>query len=417
MTGRSRLELYTPAKLGTCITTTRPDIDSLYIPVKSGKNGEKMIANKAYKYRIYPNKGQEELIQKTFGCVRFVYNHFLFDRITAYKENGEIRSCFQQIKMLTDLKNEYEWLKEPDKNALQCALRNLDKAYQNFFRNVKKGDTPGFPKFKRKKDNQKSYQTVGCGNQTRIENGNVRLPKLGVVKTKLSRNLPEGARILNATVSQEPSGKYFVSIGFEYELDIPEHEVNAENSIGLDYSSPHFYVDSDGNKANMHHFYREAERKLAREQRRLSRKQKGSANYEKQRIKVARAFEKVRNCRQDWQHKLSTKLAEQYDIVAVEDIDYKAMSQGLHLGKATNDNGFGQFRTFLSYKLAERGKKLITIDKWFPSSKTCRHCGYINSELTIKERKWKCPKCGELIDRDVNAAINIRNEGIRIYAV
>lgn len=375
-----------------------------------------MLANKAYKYRIYPNKGQEELIQKTFGCVRFVYNYFLADRINAYKENGESRSCFQQIKMLTDLKNEYEWLKEPDKNALQCALRNLNTAYQNFFRNVKKGGTPGFPKFKRKKDNSKSYQTCADGNHVEVKEKAIKLPKLGLIKAKISRKLPEGARILNATVSQEPSGKYFVSIGFEYELDIPECKLNTENSIGLDYSSPHFYVDSDGNKADMPHFYREAERKLAREQRRLSRKQKGSSNWENQRIKVARAFEKVRNCRQDWQHKLSTKLADQYDIVAVEDIDYKAMSQGLHLAKATADNGFGQFRTFLSYKLAERGKKLITIDKWFPSSKTCRHCGHVNSELTIKDRNWKCPNCGGMIDRDVNAAINIKNEGIKIYA-
>jgi putative transposase len=166
----------------------------------------------------------------------------------------------------------------------------------------------------------------------------------------------------------------------------------------------------------MPHFYREAERKLAREQRRLSRKQKGSANYEKQRIKVARAFEKVRNCRQDWQHKLSTKLAEQYDIVAVEDIDYKAMSQGLHLAKATNDNGFGQFRTFLFYKLIERGKKLVTIDKWFPSSKTCNQCGYVNSELKLGDRSWICPECGTVHNRDLNAAINIKKQGLLLYA-
>ena len=377
---------------------------------------EKILANKAYKYRIYPNKEQEELIQKTFGCVRFVYNYFLEDRINAYKENGESRTFFQQCKMLTELKNEYEWLKEPDKNALQNALRNLNTAYQNFFRNVKKGSAPGFPKYKRKKDNHKSYQTVGCGNVTRIENGNIRLPKLGVVKTKLCRPLPEGARILNATVSQEPSGKYFVSIGFEYELEIPEREIDADNSIGLDYSSPHFYVDNEGNVADMPHFYREAEKKLAREQRKLSRKQKGSANYEKQRLKVARAHEKVRNCRQDWQHKESTKLAEQYDIVAVEDINYGDMSRGLHLAKATNDNGFGQFRTFLSYKLAERGKKLIAIDKWYPSSKTCHVCGYVNAELKLTDRSWTCPECGTVHNRDVNAALNIKKQGLLLYA-
>ncbi len=372
------------------------------------------MANKAYKYRIYPNSEQELLIQKTFGCVRFVYNHFLADRITAYKENGESRTFFQQNKMLTDFKKEYVWLQEPDKNALQLALKNLNTAYQNFFRNVKKGGTPGFPKFKRKHDNQKSYSTAGT--LIKVENKTIKLPKLGLVKAKLSRKLPEGARILNATVLQEPSGKYFVSIGFEYEQDVPDRKLNTENAIGLDYSSPHFYVDSDGNKADMPHFYREAEKKLAREQRRLSRKTKGSSNWEKQRIKVARAFEKVRNCRQDWQHKLSTKLAEQYDIVSVENIDYKGMAQGLHLAKATNDNGFGQFRTFLSYKLAERGKKLITIDKWFPSSKTCNVCGYVNFELKLSDRSWVCPECGTEHNRDLNAAVNIRDEGLRIYA-
>ena len=375
-----------------------------------------MITNKAYKYRIYPNSEQAELIQKTFGCVRFVYNHFLADRITAYKENGESRSFYQQSKMLTDLKKENIWLKEPDKNSLQCALRNLNTAYQNFFRNVNKGGTPGFPKFKRKKDNQKSYQTMANGNLVRLAEKHIKLPKLGLVKAKICRQLPEGARILNATVTQEPSGKYFVSIGFEYELEISEKKLDTEKSIGLDYSSPYFYVDSDGNKADMPHFYREAERKLAKAQRRLSRKIKGSNNWEKQRIKVARAFEKVRNCRQDWQHKLSTVLAEQYDIVAVEDIDYKGMAQGLHLAKATNDNGFGQFRTFLSYKLAERGKKLITIDKWFPSSKTCNQCGYVNSELKLSDRSWICPECGTVHNRDLNAAANIKRQGLLLYA-
>ena len=375
-----------------------------------------MIANKAYKYRIYPNSEQADLIQKTFGCVRFVYNHFLADRITAYKENGESRTFFQQNKMLTELKNEYVWLKEPDKNALQFSLKNLNTAYQNFFRNMKNGSASGFPKFKRKKDNQKSYSTTGYNKLTEIKEKAIKLPKLGLVKAKITRQLPEGARILNATVSQEPSGKYFVSIGFEYELEIPEKKLDTEKSIGLDYSSPYFYVDSDGNKADMPHFYREAERKLAKAQRRLSRKIKGSNNWEKQRIKVARAFEKVRNCRQDWQHKLSTVLAEQYDIVAVEDIDYKGMAQGLHLAKATNDNGFGQFRTFLSYKLAERGKKLITIDKWFPSSKTCHVCGYENDELKLGDRSWKCPECGTVHNRDLNAAINIRKQGLLLYA-
>lgn len=183
--------------------------------------------------------------------------------------------------------------------------------------------------------------------------------------------------------------------------------------MGLDYSSPHFYVDSDGNEADMPHFYREAEKKLARAQRRLAKMVKGSSNYRKQKICVAKAYEKVRNCRKDWQHKRSTELAEGYDLIAVENINYQDMARGLHLAKATNDNGFGQFRKMLSYKLEERGKKLITINKWFPSTKTCRFCGTVNSDVALGQDEWDCPCCGAHLLRDHNAAINIREEGLR----
>ena len=371
------------------------------------------MAHKAYKYRIYPNKEQEELIQKTFGCVRFVYNHFLEERITAYKENGESRTYFQQNKELTALKREYPWLQEPDKNALQNALRDLNAAYQNFFRRVKNHEAHGFPRFKSKKNDRKSYATAcSNGNDIRIVGNAVHLPKIGCVKAKISRQIPEDHRIISATISQDPSGKYFVSIGTEYEQSTPEIALDPNNALGLDYSSPHFYVDSENNVADMPHFYRGAERKLAKEQRRLSKMERGSNNYRKQRIRVARAHERVRNCRKDWQHKKSTELANEYDYICVEDINYQNMARGLHLAKATNDNSFGQFRSMLSYKMAERGKKLITIDKWFPSSKMCRFCGAINSELTLKDREWDCD-CGAHLLRDHNAAINIREEGLR----
>ena len=375
--------------------------------------GSDNVANKAYKYRIYPNKEQDVLIQKTFGCVRFVYNHFLEDRITAYTDNKESRTFFQQNKMLTVLKAENEWLKEPDKNALQYALRDLNTAYQNFFRRVKQGKGVGFPKFKSKKNDRKSYATANDGNIIRIENGKVHLPKLGYVKAKISREIPKEQRIISATVSQDASGKYYVFIVTEYEANPTDIPISKENALGLDYSSPSFYVDSEGNIADMPHWYREAEKRLAREQRKLSRMKKGSNNYHKQKIKIARAYEKVRFQRQDWQHKLSTQLADKYDFICVEDLNMQAMARGLHLAKATNDNGFGQFRNMLSYKMEERGKKLITIDKWFPSSKTCRHCGYVNSDLTLNDREWVCPSCGAKIDRDVNAAINIKTEGLR----
>ena len=373
--------------------------------------------NKSYKFRIYPNKSQEELIQKTFGCVRFVYNHFLDDNEKSYRDGGIHKSYDRQNKELTLLKQVNEWLKEPDKNALQYALMDLNAAYNNYFRNIKNGVSANPPRFKSKKNCKKAYSTTGFSGKTRIDGTKIRFPKLGAVKAKISRQIPESHRIVTATISQNASGKYFASLLTEYEFAPTDVQVRPENSLGLDYSSPHFYVDSESQTANMPHFYRESEKNLAREQRKMSKMVKGSNNWKKQKIRVARAYEKVRNQRTDWQQKQSTILADQYDMIAVEGIDYKAMAQGLCLAKATNDNGFGQFRSFLAYKMGERGKKLVTIDKWFPSSKTCRFCGAVNSELKLKDRTWVCPSCGERIERDLNAAINIKNEALRMLGV
>ena len=189
---------------------------------------------------------------------------------------------------------------------------------------------------------------------------------------------------------------------------------NKDRAIGLDYSSPDFYVDSDGNDAGVPHFYRTMEAKLAREQRRLSKMTKGSNNYAKQKIKVDKLHRKIANQRKDFCHKLSRKIANSYDAVCVEDIDLRAMSRSLNLGKSTTDNGFGMFRVFLQYKLERQGKYFVVIDKWFPSSKTCNHCGYINRELQLSDRVWVCPHCGEVILRDPNAAKNILEEGLGI---
>ena len=296
---------------------------------------------------------------------------------------------------------------------MQNALRDLNVAYQNFFRGVKSGKRVGFPKFKSKKHDRKSYATAANGNLIRLDGNAVVLPKLHRVEAKISRDIPCGHRIISATISQEPSGKYFVSVLTEYEYKPPNVPVRPDNALGLDYSSPHFYVDSDGNTADMPHFYRKAEKKLAREQRRLSKMAKGSNNYRKQKTKVARAYEKVRGSRKEWQHQESTRIADKYDMVAVEDINYQGMAKSLTLAKATNDNGFGQFREMLSYKLAERGKKLIMINKWFPSTKTCRFCGFVNPDVVLGVQEWDCPCCGKRLLRDHNAAINIRGEGLR----
>ena len=366
-----------------------------------------MKSNKAYKFRLYPNAKQEMMFAKTFGCVRFVYNRMLSDKIAHYKNTG---------KMLRNtpapLKKEFEWLREVDSMALCNAQIQLQTAYNNFFRNK----SMGFPKFHSKKSSRKSYTTNLIDGNISIGNGLLKLPKVGRVRVKQHRAIPDGYTIKSVTVSQEPSGKYYASILTEYEYEPIDVPVSGENALGLDYSSPHFYVDSEGNEADMPHFYREAEKKLAREQRKLSKMVKGNNNYRKQKLCVARAYEKVRNCRKDWQHKRSTQLADKYAFIAVENINYKDMAQGLHLAKSTYDNGFGQFREMLSYKLAERGKKLITIDKWFPSTKTCRFCGNVNPDIALGQSEWDCPCCGKRLLRDHNAAINIRNQGLAVLA-
>ena len=362
-----------------------------------------MIANKAFKYRMYPNAEQRAMLAKTFGCVRFVYNRMLADKIAYYKETG---------KMLNNtpapLKAEYEWLGEVDSLALANAQMQLQAAYRNFFENK----SVGFPKFRSKHGGRQSYTTNRVKDNIRLKDGKLRLPKIGFVRIKQHRAIPEEYIIKGVTVSREASGKYYASILTEYKYEPPVVKESAGAALGLDYSSPHFYVDSDGNTADMPHFYREAEKRLAREQRKLAKMVKGSNNYQKQKIRVAVAYEKVRFCRKDWQHKESKRLAESNNVIAVEDINYRDMAQGLHLAKATNDNGFGQFRGMLAYKMAERGKKLITIDKWFPSSKTCHVCGHKNDDLQLGEREWDCPNCGTHLQRDLNAAINIRNQGL-----
>ena len=359
--------------------------------------------NKAYKFRAMPNAEQRILFAKTVGCARFVYNRMLADKIAHYKKTGEmLHNTPAQYKV------EFPFLREVDSMAMCNAQMQLQTAYKNFFRDK----SIGFPKFRSKKVSRKAYTTNCINGNISVVGNFLKLPKMGLVRVKFHRQIPECHKIKSVTFSQDPSGKYYVSILTEYEANIPERTLDTGKALGLDYSSPHFYVDSQGVEADMPHFYRRAEQRLVREQRKLSKMVKGSSNYQKQKRRVALVHEKVRNQRKDWQHKRSHELVDKWDIICVEDINYKDMSGSLRLGKATQNNGFGQFRTFLSYKLAEQGKELITIDKWFPSSKLCRNCGYINDSLTLSDRVWVCPSCGETILRDENAAINIRNAGV-----
>lgn len=359
--------------------------------------------NKSFKYRIYPTKEQEILFTNTFGCCRFIYNIMLEDKIKYYELTGKMLKNYP-----AQYKEKYSFLKNVDAFALVNAQNALHMAYENFFNKRAR-----FPKFKSKKYKQ-SYTTYNNhGTAIRIENNHICLPKIGFVKIKYHRPIPEEYKIKNATIIKNSSGKYYVSVCVEYEYEYPVPALNKDNSIGLDYSSPDFYVDNQGKKPNYPKYFRKAEEKLAREQRKLDKMVYGSHNYEKQRIKVARCHEKIANQRKDWHHKLSYYFAENYDYVFVEDLNLLKMAGTLKLGKSTNDNGFGYFRTFVEYKMKDRGKVFHKINKWYPSSKTCHYCGYIKEDLTLDDREWICPECHNIIDRDWNSAINILNQGFK----
>lgn len=360
--------------------------------------------NKAYKYRLYPNKEQQIMFAKTFGCVRFIYNRMLADKIKHYKETKQ-----KLNNTPAQYKKEFEWLKEVDSLALANAQMNLQTAYNNFFRSPK----VGFPKFKSKHKNRNSYTTNNQNGSIRIEDDRIKLPKIGLVKIKLHRQILDNQIIKSCTIFKTPSGKYYVSILVEFEYETPKIVLDTDNFIGLDMDMKNLYTDSNGIRAEYPRYYRRMLDKLAKEQRKLSHCKLGSHNRNKQRIKVAKLHEKVANQRKDFLHKLSNQIANDYDGVCIESLNMKAMSQCLHLGKSVHDNGWGMFTTFLKYKLDWQGKPLVKINKWYPSSKTCHHCGYVNDKLTLSDREWVCEGCGEIIDRDWNAAENIRDEGIR----
>lgn len=363
------------------------------------------LRNTVRKYRIYPNKDQEIYFAKCFGCVRFVYNMMLSEKQEYYKETGKSLRVTP-----AKYKKDYPWLKEADSLALANAQLHLETAYKNFFRDK----TVGFPKYKSKHNSKASYTTNAVNGNIRIENGRIRLPKAGDVKIRIHREAEEGFRLKSVTISRESTGKYYAAVLYQYECN--ENQVNyitEERMLGIDFAMHGLAVFSDGTKADYPMFYRKAEGRLAREQRKLSKCKKGSSNYRKQKKRLAVAHEKVRNQRRDFQHKLSHRLSEEYDVIAVEDLNMKGMSQVLNLGKSTMDNGYGAFLNMLEYKLERKGKKLVRIDRFYPSSKRCSCCGKVKNELKLSERIYIC-SCGNVMDRDVNAAINICNEGRRL---
>ena len=372
--------------------------------------------NSAIKYRLYPTSEQKIMFAKTFGCCRKVYNLMLSEKIESYKTTGKFVAVTP-----AKYKKDFPYLKEVDSLALANVQLNLQSAFRNHFDRNRRKKT-GFPKFKSAKHSRKSYTTNNQnGTVAIIDSRYIRLPKIGKVKAVIHRVPGTDWKLRSATVSCSSDDRYYVSVLFEYENSVSAYVADENNAIGMDYASDGLYVDDKGNIGTNHKFYRESHKKLAKEQRKLSRKKgsrKGedkSHNYLKQQRKVNRIHTHIANQRKDNLHKISAEIANQYDIVCVEDLNMRNMSnRGFGNGKATLDNGYGMFLDMLEYKLANRGKYLVKVDKWYPSSQICHCCGKRHPEMKdLRIRTMRC-ECGYVMDRDRNAAMNIKKEGLRI---
>ena len=367
-----------------------------------------MTKQKAYKFRLYPNLEQRIFFAKTFGCSRFIWNQMLADRMAHYEEIGEtLKNTPAQYK------NEFPWLKEVDSLALANVQLNLNAAYKSFFQSGF-----GFPNFKSKKTVQ-SYKTNNQKGTIALLDGKVKLPKVGWVKLKLHRQV-KGV-IKSATISKTVAGKYFISILCEEEIvPLPK----TDSSLGVDLGLENFAILSTGEKIGNHKFLVSLSKKLAKEQKVLSRrrllaKKKGvklseSSNYQKQKLKVARLHEKIANQRKDFLHKLSTNLIKNHDVICIEDLASRNLMKNHHLARAIGDASWSKFVRQLHYKADWYGKKIVTISRWFPSSQLCSFCGENSGKKGLSIREWTCENCGTHHDRDINASLNILKEGLNL---
>ena len=365
---------------------------------------------RARKSRIYPTPGQAHVIDVTLGCCRYVFNHMLERSSKAYARRKQGMSYYDMQNLLPTMKTYLPWLKDADSQALKYACRQAHDALGKFITGK-----AGHPRFKSRKNNLQSYTTTNASS-IRVSDGTVRLPILGEVRCNDDRRF--GGKILLATVSRK-NDKYYVSILYEIEKGV--EPVDIHDVIGLDYKSDGLYMDSEGNTADMPKWFRMSQQKLGRLQKSLSRRkgskkgEKPSGRFRTLRASIGRLQTHIADQRTDFLHKQSTAIAKQWDAVCVEDLDMRTLSQSLRLGKATMDNGFGEFRNMLEYKLAECGKRLVRVDRFYPSTKTCSVCGDIQP-MALKTRIYTCPSCGAVLDRDYNAAMNIRAEGLRLIS-